>query len=147
MRLKVFLGGTCNNSTWRDEIIPMLEKEGIEYFNPVTDNWTEESQKIEESEKESCNIHLYVITKEMKGVYSIAEAVDSAWSIDHQGLMTSIFYVIDDGFDEHQVKSLKSTAKLINNINDKAITYVGKKDFKKVIDSFKYLLSAYSLVR
>ena len=77
MKLKVFLGGTCNNSTWRDEIIPMLEKEGIEYFNPVTDNWTEKSQKIEESEKESCNIHLYVITKEMKGVYSIAEAVDS----------------------------------------------------------------------
>jgi len=31
---KVFLGGTCNESTWRDELIPMLE---IDYFNPVVD--------------------------------------------------------------------------------------------------------------
>ena len=23
---KIFLGGTCNNSTWRNELIPILEK-------------------------------------------------------------------------------------------------------------------------
>lgn len=29
---KVFLSGTCNESTWRDELIKLLE---IDYFNPV----------------------------------------------------------------------------------------------------------------
>ena len=37
--MKVFLGGTCNNSKWRDKLIPMLN---IDYFNPVVDDWTEE---------------------------------------------------------------------------------------------------------
>ena len=32
---KVFLGGTCNESTWRNELIPLLENAGVEYFNPV----------------------------------------------------------------------------------------------------------------
>lgn len=38
---KVFLGGTCNDFTWRDKLIPFLEKQGIEYFNPDgrADSW------------------------------------------------------------------------------------------------------------
>ena len=32
---KVFLGGTCNESTWRDELIKKLK---IDYFNPVVDD-------------------------------------------------------------------------------------------------------------
>ena len=35
---KVFLGGTCNDSLWREELIKKLE---IDYFNPVVDDWTE----------------------------------------------------------------------------------------------------------
>ena len=41
---KVFLGGTCNESTWRDKLIKMLE---IDYFNPVVDDWTEECYQEE----------------------------------------------------------------------------------------------------
>ena len=44
---KVFLGGTCNESTWRNELIPLLENAGVEYFNPVVDNWTPECQEEE----------------------------------------------------------------------------------------------------
>lgn len=32
---KVFLGDTCNGSTWRNKLIPLLE---IEYFNPVVED-------------------------------------------------------------------------------------------------------------
>ena len=35
---KVFLGGTCNESTWRDELMPLLKNEGVEYFNPVVED-------------------------------------------------------------------------------------------------------------
>lgn len=33
------LGGTCNESQWREELIPMLS---IDYFNPVVPDWTQE---------------------------------------------------------------------------------------------------------
>lgn len=72
---KVFLGGTCNNSTWRDKLIPMLE---IDYFNPVVSDWTEECKKEELKQREQCDYCLYVITPAMTGVYSIAEAVDDS---------------------------------------------------------------------
>ena len=33
----VFLGGSCNPTTWRkDEAIPLLDSLGISYFNPVS---------------------------------------------------------------------------------------------------------------
>ena len=49
---KVFLGGTCNESTWRDKLIAMLE---IDYFNPVVDDWTEECYQEELRQREICD--------------------------------------------------------------------------------------------
>ena len=69
----VFLGGTCNNSTWRDELLPMLDSEKIDAFNPVVDDWNEEAQANEDYHKANDEYMLYVITPEMKGVYSIFE--------------------------------------------------------------------------
>lgn len=72
---KVFLGGTCNDSSWRNELIPMLD---IDYFNPVVDDWTEECYQEELRQREICDYCLYVITPRMTGVYSIAEVVDDS---------------------------------------------------------------------
>lgn len=105
---KVFLGGTCADTTWRDELIPILESKRIDYFNPVVKDWTEDCIKIEENEKDNkCNIHLYLITSEMKGVYSIAEVMASSLT----GVKT-IFIVQGDGFSEGELKSLTATANL-----------------------------------
>jgi hypothetical protein len=104
--MKVFLGGTCNNTTWREELIPLLT---IDYFNPVVKDWTPECQEIEKQQKELCNIHLYVITKEMTGVFSIAEMVDSV-HIQKQ----TIVCIVPDGFDEFQLRSFKAVVDLIN---------------------------------
>lgn len=71
---KVFLGGTCNNSTWRDKLIPMLQ---IDYFNPVVDDWTPECQTEEIKQRENCDYCLYVITQ-ITSVYSIAEVIDDS---------------------------------------------------------------------
>ncbi len=73
--VKVFLGGTCNDSTWRDELIPMLD---IDYFNPVVNDWTPADQENELKERATCDFVLYTITPLMAGVYSIAEAVDDS---------------------------------------------------------------------
>jgi len=74
-KLKVFLGGTCNNSLWRDKLIKLLK---IDYFNPVVDDWTEDCQKEEIKQRELCDYCLYTITPFMLGVYSIAEVIDDS---------------------------------------------------------------------
>ena len=105
---KVFLGGTCAGTTWRDTLVNCIQ---VDYFNPVVDDWTEECQSIEEAQKSiNCNVHLYVITAEMIGVFSIAEAVNSSLE---KGKIT-IFHVIPDGFSKPQIKSLEATCNLIS---------------------------------
>ena len=105
---KVFLGGTCAETTWRDTLVNYIQ---VDYFNPVVDDWTEECQSIEETQKSiNCNIHLYVITADMIGVFSIAEAVNSSLE---KGKIT-IFHVIPDGFSKSQIKSLEATCNLIS---------------------------------
>ena len=120
-----FLGGTCAETTWRDELIPMLEEANIDYFNPVVKDWTPECQAIEEDEKNNkCNVHLYMITPEMQGVYSIAEIINSCWQAIVYGTTVNkvYFYVLDpnDQFTKGQIKSLNATIRLCNDIaNDR----------------------------
>lgn len=73
--MKVFLGGTCNGSTWRDKLKPMLK---IEYFDPVVDEWNEEAQLREIVERDAADFCLYTLTPMMGGVYSVAEVVDDS---------------------------------------------------------------------
>ena len=115
-----FLGGTCAETTWRNELMPLLDEKGIEYFNPVVDDWTEECQRIEEEKKASwANVHLYVITPDMQGVYSIAEIIHSAHLANTYGTSVDkvIFIVLkDDRWQKGQIKSLNATMELVKNI-------------------------------
>ena len=106
---KVFLGGTCNGSTWRDKLIPMLKKE---YFNPVVEDWTPECQEEERRQKEFvCDAQTYVITPKMLGVFSIAEVVDAS----NKNPQKTIFCVLEN--DEGEVFS-KASLKSLNAVKD-----------------------------
>lgn len=135
---KWFLGGTCAETTWRDELMPLLDKANIKYFNPVVKDWTPECQAIEEDEKNNkCNVHLYVITPEMQGVYSIAEIINSCWQAVLYGTTVNkvYFYILDpdNKFSKGQLKSLNATIRLCNDI--------GENKFKgKKISSMKELM-------
>jgi hypothetical protein len=130
--MKVFLGGTCNESTWREELIPLLEANNIDYFNPVVKDWTPDCQAEEYRQKEECDVHLYVITAQMTGVFSIAEAVDSA----HLKGKTCIFQVVPKGFTTGQEKSLLATSELIYKRG--GVVYTGS-TFSEVIQKLKQL--------
>lgn len=107
--MRVFLGGTCGKSTWREQLMTMLDPQ-IEVFNPVVDEWNDEAKENEEKEKnELCTDLLYVITSEMTGVYSIAEVVDSS----NKRPNDTILCIIPDGFDESQLKSLTAVSVLV----------------------------------
>lgn len=105
---KVFLGGTCNGSRWRDELIPELT---IDYFNPVVDDWNEEAQKEEERQKEACDILLFVITPEMAGVFSIAEVIQYS----NKRPQDTVFFYNEYGFKSELKKSLEAVQRLVFN--------------------------------
>lgn len=112
---RVFLGGTCANSDWRQRLIPMLD---IDYFDPVVDDWTEEAQREEVRQRESCDICLYVITPRMEGVYSIAEVVDDSNKRPEKTVFCVLSGDVDDSgedlaFTEKQLKSLKQVGKMV----------------------------------
>ena len=110
--MKVFLGGTCSGSTWRDEFTNLLT---VEYFNPVVEDWDEEAQLNELKERETCDFVLYCITPKMEGVYSIAEAVDDS---NKRPTRTIFIRVKQDGsfeFSNSQWKSLSAVSQMIKN--------------------------------
>jgi hypothetical protein len=110
--MKVFLGGTCNNSTWREALKPLLQ---IEFFDPVVPDWTPECQEEELRQRGTCDFCLYTLTPLMKGVYSIAEVVDDS----NKRPERTVFCVLpaDDGqqFDDAQLKSLDAVGRMVED--------------------------------
>jgi hypothetical protein len=115
---RIFLGGTCAGTNWRDELIALLKNCNVEWFNPIVEDWTPECQANEENEKNNkCNVHLYVITPEMQGVYSIAEIVNSCWQAQLYGPKVNkvAFFTLGD-FGIRMRKSLEATFRLCSQI-------------------------------
>jgi len=111
-KTKVFLGGTCNNSTWRDKLISLLK---IDYFNPVVDDWTPECQDEEIRQRELCDYCLYTITPKMTGVYSIAEVVDDSNKRPEKTILCVLDEDNESSFSETQIKSLKQVKEMVKN--------------------------------
>jgi hypothetical protein len=107
---KVFLGGTCNNSTWRNELIKKLT---IDYFDPVVPDWTEECAKEEIRQRENCDFCLYVITPEILGYYSIAEVTEDAIKRPNKTIFAYLTEANGLEFNKQQIKSLEAIGKLI----------------------------------
>lgn len=109
---KVFLGGTTNNSDWRDKLIKKLK---IDYFNPIVKDWNEKAQEEEIKQRKNCDFVLYVITPKMEGVYSIAEVVDDS---NKRPEKTIFCYLLEDEgkeFLKHQIKSLDMVGKMVKD--------------------------------
>lgn len=120
---KVFLGGTTNNSNWRDDLIDKLK---IEYFNPVVKDWNEMAQKEEIKQREECDFVLYVITPKMEGVYSIAECIEDAIKRPKK---TIFAYLLEDDkkeFSKHQIKSLDMVGSMVKKNDAKWFKSLGE---------------------
>jgi len=107
---KVFLGGTCNGSAWRDALIKDLQ---IDYFQPQGDDWTPDMMEEEIKQRAECDFCLYVITPKMTGVYSIAEVVDDSNKRPDKTIFCYLTSDEDQQFSAAQIKSLEQTGKMI----------------------------------
>lgn len=116
---KVFLGGTCNDSSWREDLIPMLN---IEYFNPVVDDWTCEAMEEELYQRTVCDYCLYVITPQMTGVYSIAEVVDDSNKRPNKTILCILEEHDGTSFTEGQLRSLHQVSRMVSKNGGKYFT-------------------------
>lgn len=107
--MKVFLGGTMNDSTWRDKLIFELK---IDFFNPMVDVWDEKAQLNEIKEKEACDFLLFVITPLMTGVYSIAEVVDASNKTPEK----TILFIMESDDGKEWTNSQKSSLNAVENL-------------------------------
>jgi hypothetical protein len=75
--IAVFLGGSCNPTTWRRDVaMPMLDAAHVHYFNPQVDEWFEELIQIEARAKETAQIVLMVVDGLTRSIVCINEAVE-----------------------------------------------------------------------
>jgi len=115
---RAFLGGTCNNSTWREDLIRLLQ---IDFFNPVIDDWNEEAQEREIHERETCDFCVYVLTPRMTGTFAVAEVVDDS----NKRPEKTVFCVLGtDGllsFDQTQLKSWTQVGLLVERNGGKVL--------------------------
>jgi hypothetical protein len=121
--MKVFLGGTCNESTWRETLIPLLT---VDYFNPVVEDWTTDCMAEEIHQREWCDICLYVITPKMTGVYSIAEVVDDSNKRPEKTVFVRLRQDGDQQFTEGQWRSLGAVADIVESNGARAFDVLAR---------------------
>ncbi|ENN72679.1 hypothetical protein YQE_10776, partial [Dendroctonus ponderosae] len=73
-RCEVFLGGSCNPTTWRaDTAIPELQKHGISFYNPQVSIWAPELLAQEHDAKQSASVLLFVIDSQTRSTVGMLE--------------------------------------------------------------------------
>ncbi|KAF5273422.1 hypothetical protein FQA39_LY07439 [Lamprigera yunnana] len=71
---QVFLGGSCNPTTWRtDTAIPELQKHGITYYNPQKSIWGPELVAEEHDAKQTASVLLFVLDSQTRSVAGMIE--------------------------------------------------------------------------
>lgn len=108
--MKVFLGGTVNQSTWRKKFIQKLS---VDYYNPEKEDWNEEARRQELYERLHCDYCLYTITPKMEGFYSLAEATDDSYKRPERTIFCFLEKDDDSTFNNDQVAALKKTGERI----------------------------------
>jgi hypothetical protein len=74
---QVFLGGSCNPTTWRKDIaIPRLSAVGIPFYNPQVDDWHPGLVDEEAKAKEEADVLLFIIDNETRSLASVVEAAE-----------------------------------------------------------------------
>lgn len=73
----VFLGGSCNPTTWRSEIaIPLLKQQLVNYYNPQVTRWYPELIEKENLAKEIDSVLLFFIDNQTRSISAMIEVAE-----------------------------------------------------------------------
>lgn len=113
----VFLGGSCDPTTWRTDVaIPILDSLGIAYFNPQVAEWSEALVAIEAKAKADSAALLFVIDGQTRAIASMLEALSQA------GLGRKVLVTVADITDGTVIAGQVITGRELKDLN-RARTY------------------------
>lgn len=76
---EVFLGGSCNPTTWRADVaIPTLKKLGITFYNPQVSEWTPDLLELEHRAKEKAKVLFFVMDPQTRSTAGAIEVANIA---------------------------------------------------------------------
>lgn len=113
-QLTVFLGGTCNGSVWRNDLLRLLSDK-VKAFNPVVSVWDERAKFEEKYHREHDDVRLYCITPAMSGIYSIVEVVDDSNKRPDSTVLCVLYTDLSGSytFTKHQTDSINAFMDLV----------------------------------
>lgn len=94
---EVFLGGSCNPTTWRADVaIPTLNQLGISFYNPQVSDWTPDLIELEHRAKEKARVLFFVMDSETRATAGSIEAAHIS------GLNTKQLVLVLHPYKPHQ---------------------------------------------
>jgi len=73
----VFLGGSCNPTTWRSDIaIPLLTEQLVNYYNPQVSRWYPELIEKENFAKEFASVLFFFIDNQTRSISAMIEVAE-----------------------------------------------------------------------
>lgn len=140
---QVFLGGSCNPTTWRKTVsIPALVAAGVAFYNPQVDDWKPELVALEAAAKQDSEQLLFVIDGQTRAIASILEATEYACS------GRQVVLVVENVPDGTVVEGQTITGRELKDLN-RARSYLldvakrhpdNVKVFPNVADATSYLI-------
>lgn len=131
--IKVFLGGTVKNTSWREKLISKLHK-NIDFFDPTVEIWDNEAIEKEKIEKEICDILLFYICD--NSIFSLYELI--VYSLDPRKNVIFCFQLEEK--NEHETKTLnlisnelKSKGSIVFDDLDKIADYINNSSSNNLI--------------
>ncbi|XP_023210061.1 uncharacterized protein LOC111612999 [Centruroides sculpturatus] len=131
-KYEVFLGGSCNPTTWRIDIaIPMLKKIGITYYNPVSVielffyrlfiKYVKVLKNLLKKNVENAEIMFFVIDNQTRSVASMIEAAHIAGTDRKLILVIHEFEgneikVMGERLTEKELKDLKQGQRFLQDL-------------------------------
>jgi len=92
---EVFLGGSCNPTTWRTDVaIPELKKHGITFYNPQVSVWAPELVQQEYNAKQSARLLLFVVDSQTR---SVAGMIEVAYLVAEGRVVVLVAYPYREG--------------------------------------------------
>lgn len=118
----VFLGGSCNPTTWRSEVaIPLLEQQLVNYYNPQVSRWYPELIEKENFAKAFASVLFFFIDNQTRSIVAMIEVAEL--SATHRKLVCVVneynqrnTVIAGELVSEKELEDLKHAQKIIKNL-------------------------------
>lgn len=122
--MKINLGGVCGTSHWRDDFLKKINRDDIEFYNPVVSEWkwTNETKEEKRARILSCDYLIYFLAPPMQGFSSVASVVDYSNKFPEKILFCYAIENEGESFTQHQSESMKVVEDIVRENGGKVFS-------------------------